>query len=82
MTGVLSAARRQNFPFPTRRRSALRLSPVSWPVGAAAIAPGVEPVGREADHWPSFSAKVRNSWIYNPPYVLFAIVLNYILGQL
>jgi len=45
--------------------------PASYPVGTGALSPGVKWPECEADHWPPFSAKVKNAWSYAsiPPYI-------------
>jgi hypothetical protein len=45
--------------------------PVSYPTGTMALSSGVKLPGREANHSPPPSAKVKNAWSYicAPPYV-------------
>jgi hypothetical protein len=38
--------------------------PASYPLGRRALTVGVERLGREADHLPASSAKVKNAWSY------------------
>jgi hypothetical protein len=46
----------------------------SYPMGTGDLSPGVEPLGREADHSPPTSAKVKQTWVYTstPPYAFMA----------
>jgi hypothetical protein len=50
------------FPFATASRPTLAPTqpPIQWILGA--LSPRVKPPGREADHSPTSSAKVKNAW--------------------
>jgi hypothetical protein len=65
------AGRVKNFLFSMSSRQALgpTLPPAQWVTGA--LSPGVQQLGRQADHSPPTSAKVKKTWIYTstPPYV-------------
>jgi hypothetical protein len=51
--------------------------PIKWVPGA--LTPGVKQLGREVDHSPPSSAKVKSEWSYTstPPICLHVMVLNY-----
>jgi hypothetical protein len=51
--------------------------PTSYPMGTGALSPGVKRPGREVDHSPPASAKVKKMWIYtSTPIRLYGVVLN------
>jgi hypothetical protein len=54
----------KNFLFSTPSRQVMGPTqlPIQWVTGA--LSPGVKLPGREADHSPQTSAKVKNTWIY------------------
>jgi hypothetical protein len=68
-----SPATENNFLFSTSSRPTLgpTQAPIQW-------VPGVKRPGSEADHSPSTSIKVKNTWIYTftPPIHLHGVVLN------
>jgi hypothetical protein len=59
----LSPSRVKNFLFSMSSRLALESTqpPIQWVLGA--LSPGVKRQGREADHSPSASAKVKKMWV-------------------
>jgi hypothetical protein len=65
-----SPNRVKNFLFSTSSRLVVGPTqpPIQWVLGA--LSPGVKQQGREADHSPPTSAKVKKMWIYKatPPY--------------
>jgi hypothetical protein len=67
-----SPSRVKNFLFSTSSRPALGPTqlPIQWV--PEALSPGVKRPGREADHSPNTSAKVKKMWIYTStlPYAL------------
>jgi hypothetical protein len=66
-----SPSRVKNFLFPMPFRPALGSTqpPIQWVLGA--LSPGLKRPGREVDHSPPTSSKVKKMWIYTstPPYV-------------
>jgi hypothetical protein len=52
--------------------------PASYPIGIRGSFPGLKRPGREADHSPPSSAKVKNAWSYTsiPPIRLHGVVLS------
>jgi hypothetical protein len=52
--------------------------PASYPIGTRGFFPGVKRPGREADHSPPSSAKVKNAWSYTstPPVRLHGMVIS------
>jgi hypothetical protein len=75
--GVPSPGRVKNFLFSKSSRPALRSTqpPIQWVPGA--LSPGIERLGREADHSPPASAAVMKMFIYTsiPPYAFMAYCL-------
>jgi hypothetical protein len=72
-----SPGRVKNFLFSTSSRPALRSTklPIQWVPGA--VFPGLKRPGREADHSPPASAKVKKMWIYIHSTIrLHGVVLN------
>jgi hypothetical protein len=48
--------------------------PASYPMGKAALSPGIKRPGRETDHSPPTSSEVKKTWVYTStfPYVFMA----------
>jgi hypothetical protein len=69
-----SPGRIKNFLFPTLSRPALGPAqpPIQWVPGALSL--GVKQLGRDADHSPPTSAKIKKTWIYTstPPHAFMA----------
>jgi hypothetical protein len=72
--GVQVPVRVKNVLFSSSFRPALGPSQPSKQWVPGTLSPGVKWQGREADHSPPTSAKVKKTWIYTsaPPYVFMA----------
>jgi hypothetical protein len=55
-----------------------RAHPASYTMDPGALSPGVKRPGREADHSPLTSAKVKKTWVYmsTPSMHFHGVVLN------
>jgi hypothetical protein len=80
MIGVKFPAGAVEFLFPTVSGPALEPTqlPIQW-VSGVALSPGVKRPGRDADHSPPSSAKVKNAWRYTStsPIRLHGVVLSH-----
>jgi hypothetical protein len=68
---ILGRDREQFFLFSSPSTPALGPNPTSHKLGAGGSSAGIKRPGREADHSPSSSAEMKNTWSYTsiPPYV-------------
>jgi hypothetical protein len=69
-----SPGRVKNFLFSAASRPALEPTQPPIQLVPGVLSPGVKRLGREADHSPPTSAKVKKMWIYisTPPYAFMA----------